>query len=51
VQTYANLWELLSLRWFTPKEIEEFERVVYAQSKLSKHLEDKIMAELNTIYP
>lgn len=42
VQTYANLWELLLPQWFSPKDIEEFEQVIYTDKQLSQGLEDAI---------
>lgn len=42
VYTYANLWELLLPQWFSPKEIEEFEQVLYMNKQLSLLLEEKI---------
>lgn len=40
---YANVSELLSAQWFTAKETEDLEQVLYADKEFSKHLEDKIM--------
>lgn len=42
VQVYANLWELLSPQWFSPKEIEVFEHVLYTDKHLAQGLEEKI---------
>ena len=39
---YANISELLSLQWFTPDDIQACEHILYADGKLSKHLEMKI---------
>ncbi len=42
VQEYASLSELLSSQWFTAKEAEECEHVLYADKELSKQVETKI---------
>ena len=39
---YANISELLSLQWFTPEDIQACEHILYADGKLSQHLEMKI---------
>lgn len=39
---YANLWELLSVQWFTAKEVEECEQILYTDKKISKHIENII---------
>lgn len=43
-KAYANLSELLLPQWFTVKEIEECEHILYSDKKISKHIEDTIDA-------
>jgi len=49
-QTYATLWELLLSQWFSLKEIEELEQVLYADNILTKDLEEKIMTIISKHY-
>lgn len=42
VYAYANIWELLLSQWFTSKDIEEFEQVIYTDKQLSQRLEGAI---------
>lgn len=50
VQAYANLWELLLPQWFTVKEVEECEQILYADKKLSQHLEIKLQSMIDTFW-
>lgn len=43
-EPYANLSELLLSQWFTVKEIEECEHILYSDKNISKHIEDTIDA-------
>lgn len=43
-EPYANLSELLLSQWFTVKEIEECEYILYSDKNISKHIEDTIDA-------
>ena len=45
-EPYSNLSELLLSQWFTAKEVEEFEQVLYTNTQLSKHLEDEILTKI-----
>jgi hypothetical protein len=40
--SYANISELLVSQWFIDKDIQEIERVLYANDTLSKHLTKSI---------
>lgn len=42
VQAYTNLWELLLPQWFSPKDVEECEQVIYTDKQLSQGLENAI---------
>jgi len=48
VQAYANIAELLISQWCTHKEAEEFSEVLYADKKLSQHLEIKLQSMIDT---
>jgi hypothetical protein len=46
---YANISELLLSQWFVVKEIQEIERVLYTDQKISKQLETQLDERITTI--